>query len=139
MSVFGPTVKCGDCGKALDEVPNLPPQERFLCPGCSCESRALEITVSDTITVTVRERRNILGRRPGFRRPSLEMLGGDAFNRRLGKYVKHERVIDREKNWYKERVTDPDTGQVLHECEEPLTEHRGHGSARRGEERDNGN
>ena len=136
MSVFGPTVNCGECGKALAEPPNLPPQERFLCPECGCQSRALEIIVSDTITVTVRERRKILGRRPGFRRPIVEMLGGDDFNRKLGKFVKHERVIDREKNWYKERVTDPDTGQVLHECEEPLTDHRGRGSARRREKQD---
>ncbi len=96
----------------------------------SRDDKLLEITVSDTVTVTVRERRNILGRRPGFRRPFVEMLGGDDFNRKLGKFVKLERVIDRARNWYMERVTDPDTGQVLHECEEPLTDHRGHGSAR---------
>ena len=67
------------------------------------------------------------------------MLGGDDFNRKLGKFVKLERVIDREKNWYKKRVTDPDTGEVLYECEEPLTDHRGHGSARREKERDDKN
>ncbi len=96
----------------------------------SRDDKLLEITVSDTVTVTERERRNILGRRPGYRRPYVEILGGDDFNRKLGKFVKLERVIDRARNWYMERVTDPDTGQVLHECEEPLTDHRGHGSAR---------
>lgn len=38
------------------------------------------------------------------------------------------RLIDKDANRYFEKVTDPDTGQVLHECNEPLSEHRGHGS-----------
>jgi hypothetical protein len=42
-----------------------------------------------------------------------------------------ERVIDRAKNWYKKLITDPETGKVVHHCEEPLTDHRGHGSAKK--------
>jgi hypothetical protein len=44
--------------------------------------------------------------------------------------MKFQRVIDRLANWYHERVTDPTTGAVVHECDEPLTQHRGHGSAK---------
>ena len=39
-------------------------------------------------------------------------------------------VIDRENDLYKEVVTDPDTGKIIHQCEEPLSEHVGHGSAK---------
>ncbi len=39
-------------------------------------------------------------------------------------------ILDRRKNNYHKVVTDPDTGEVLYECKEPLSEHRGHGSAR---------
>jgi hypothetical protein len=39
-----------------------------------------------------------------------------------------ERVIDRAKNWYREIVTDPVTGKIIHACEEPLDAHRGHGT-----------
>jgi len=28
------------------------------------------------------------------------------------------RIIDRARNWYSERVTDPETGKVIHETEE---------------------
>ena len=42
-----------------------------------------------------------------------------------------ERVINRAKNWYKELITDPETGEVVRHCEEPLTDHRDHGSARK--------
>jgi len=39
-------------------------------------------------------------------------------------------VIDRERDCYLERVTDPQTGAVIHACDEPLSAHWGHGSAR---------
>ena len=39
-----------------------------------------------------------------------------------------ERCIDKDNNHYKEIVVDPETGEIIHQCEEPLSEHRGHGS-----------
>jgi hypothetical protein len=44
--------------------------------------------------------------------------------------MKLERLIDRAKNWYKEVVRDPETGEIIHKCEEPLREHRGHGTVK---------
>ena len=40
------------------------------------------------------------------------------------------KVEDRRQDRYKEVVRDPDTSEIIHECEEPLSEHQGHGSAR---------
>lgn len=45
-----------------------------------------------------------------------------------GLWRKVKRVFDRELDWYEEEVSDPETGEVLHRCAEPLSEHRGHGS-----------
>ena len=42
-----------------------------------------------------------------------------------------EREIDRVANEYYERIVDKETGEVVREVHEPLTAHRGHGSARR--------
>jgi hypothetical protein len=42
--------------------------------------------------------------------------------------VRHERLIDRQNNRYSEKVTARDTGEVIHHCDEPLTDHTGHGS-----------
>ena len=42
-----------------------------------------------------------------------------------------ERVIDRAKNWYRELITDPKTGKVVRYCEEPLSNHRERGSAKK--------
>jgi hypothetical protein len=38
-------------------------------------------------------------------------------------------VIERAKDWYREVVTDYETGKMVHQCEEPLAEHQGHGAA----------
>jgi len=46
-----------------------------------------------------------------------------------------ERLIDRENDWYAETVTDPETGEIVHECKEPLSEHQGHGAAKKREGR----
>jgi hypothetical protein len=33
-------------------------------------------------------------------------------------------------NWYSEKVTDHETGDVIHECHEPFDKHQRHGSAK---------
>jgi hypothetical protein len=58
----------------------------------------------------------------------IEQLVGDDLHRTSGKWYKKIRVIDRENDRYLETVTDPETGEVVHHCEEPLSEHFGHGS-----------
>ena len=45
-----------------------------------------------------------------------------------GRLAQHDRIIDREADRYIERVTAIDTGELVHECDEPLSQHRGHGS-----------
>jgi hypothetical protein len=39
-------------------------------------------------------------------------------------------LVDRQNDRYLERVWDPESGDIIHECEEPLTQHAGHGSAK---------
>jgi len=55
---------------------------------------------------------------------------GDPFSHGTGRWVKKERRIDRASDRYVERVTDPVTGEIVHECDELLSEHRGHGSVK---------
>ena len=58
----------------------------------------------------------------------IEQLIGDDLHRKSGKWYKKARVIDRENDKYLETVTYPETGEVIHHCEEPLSDHFGHGS-----------
>jgi hypothetical protein len=39
-------------------------------------------------------------------------------------------VIDRRGNRYFEHITDNETGEIIRVVDEPLTDHRGHGSAK---------
>jgi hypothetical protein len=77
-----------------------------------------------------------IGKTPGKKRPVLEVRDESVPSHASGKAVNHERLIDRRMNRYVERVTDPTTGEVLHECDEPLSDHQGHGDARRRKDSD---
>jgi hypothetical protein len=50
------------------------------------------------------------------------------------KWMKKHRVIDRNEDRYFEEVIDPETGEVVPRCEESLSSHRGHGSAKNKED-----
>ncbi|NQV16522.1 hypothetical protein HQ531_13755, partial [bacterium] len=60
----------------------------------------------------------------------VEFVEGDDYSHAKQKYVKKSRRIDRDKNEYTEKVTDPDTGEVIHDVKEDLNNHWGHGSAK---------
>jgi hypothetical protein len=44
--------------------------------------------------------------------------------RKSGKQYKKDSVIDQEKDYYRETITDPETGEVIHHEEHKLSEHR---------------
>ena len=57
-----------------------------------------------------------------------DIFAGDDLRKSDNKWMKKERVIDKDNDHYREIVTDPETGEVIHECEEKLSDHFGHGS-----------
>lgn len=56
--------------------------------------------------------------------------GGRGRCRDTGEWVHREMTAGHEKDWYKEIITDPRTGRVVHRCEEPLSQHWGRGTAK---------
>jgi len=56
-------------------------------------------------------------------------VGADLF-RKIHKVVHLERTFDKDNDQYKEEIIDKSTGEVLHRCDEPLSKHQGHGSAK---------
>jgi hypothetical protein len=60
----------------------------------------------------------------------VELMTGAALWRGMNRWVDKVRRIDREQNRYQEQVVDPLTGDIVHHADEPLSEHRGHGSAK---------
>lgn len=67
-------------------------------------------------------------RGPG--KPIFESTCRPDIHRKSGKTMELVQIIDRENDHYKEIVKDPATGEVVHSCEESLSQHRGHGSAK---------
>ena len=47
-------------------------------------------------------------------------------------WMHREKTENRRENRYTEVVKDPETGEIVYEVEEPLSERRGHGSAKEG-------
>ena len=70
-------------------------------------------------------------RQDGKGKPVVDQTHRNDFQRKTGKWMKLSRVIDRGNDLYHETVTDPSTGEVVHECKEPLSDHHGHGAAKR--------
>ena len=62
--------------------------------------------------------------------PRLEFKVGASYSHAKKKWMHREMYVDKRQDQYRELVSDPDTGEVIHQCEEPLSKPRGHGDAK---------
>ena len=69
-------------------------------------------------------------KRAGTKKPFEEIKSGDSLEHRTGKWRDRIQKVDRDQDWYDKVVTDKESGEIIHECHEPLSEHQGRGSAR---------
>lgn len=124
MGVFCITVsaKCKNCFYKYKNEGKPP------CPHCG-EKNVLYVE-NLSIKIKVHQGYRLKHKRPGIRRPLMEAFLEEEKSIKLNKMVTREMIIDRENNHYIEKVVDPDTGEVIHSCDELLTEHFGHGSAK---------
>jgi len=115
-------IYCKDCGQKLT-------RENKICPNCGSKNKVYEIKVEEKIELHDQIKGKV--KRRGFRRSIKEFKVGDDLHRKSGKWHHREMDIDRENNQYKEVVKDKITGKIIHKCKEPLSKHKGHGSAKR--------
>ena len=123
------SVQCGGCGTVLAETAQQ--VERKPCPNCGSGLRQINVSVTDEMSV--KEQVGMKAKDAtlsGKKKIRIEQLVGDDLHQKSGKWYKKVRVIDRENDRYFEEVVDPETGAIIHRCDEPLSEHFGHGSAR---------
>jgi len=122
---------CSSCGYIYPnakEIGTLLPEDRKPCPACGSTHIAFQINLNSQITI-----KSMLGlksRRQGAKKPNAEIKTGDDLHWKSGRWMKLVRRIDRDNNRYTEKVIDLQTGKIIHETDEPLTDHRGHGSAK---------
>lgn len=121
-------VVCGGCGAVLVGGAEAYPNDLAPCGACGSPLKEVLIDVEDNLTLYEQIRSKAKG--AGGGKPFLETIDGDDLHRKTGKWNKLTRVIDRRNDRYYELVRDPGSGEVIRECEEPLSHHVGRGSAR---------
>jgi hypothetical protein len=129
MPINADTVKCGNCGEELTEQTNLNIENRIPCPQCGSLSRVYSAAIQETFHL--RDKIGMKAKRGGKGKPFIETVTGEELHRKTGKWNHIERIIDHENNLYSETITDPDTGSIIHQCKELLSEHKNHGSAKK--------
>jgi len=112
-------IYCGDCGSKLL-------REDKPCPKCGSKKKRLCVKIEDRIEAHDRIKGKV--KKGNVKKPIREFKAGDDLCKKTGKWHHREMVIDREKDWYREVVKNKKTGRIIHQCEEPLSKHRGHGS-----------
>lgn len=118
--------RCMDCHAVLDEEADGSPCPP--CPHCGCTKRHIAITTEDTARIVVREDVRLDNKDPSrlskdkLRR---QLRTGDSLHHNSGKWMQREQEVNKDTNRYRKRVVNPETGEVLRDVDEPLTEHRG--------------
>jgi len=119
------TVLCKSCGASLN---GLTSKENGPCPVCGSRLRIFQKPLA-----------GILAMRGGLRGVAYRIskskwftkfMAEPSFTRRLGIWSNRLKMEDKRSDKYLETVTNSETEEILHKCEEPLSQHWNHGSAK---------
>ncbi len=122
---------CSECGETSDFRPNK--DGAIYCPRCGGTKGQLNVGFSLSVGAQVSSVRAV-GKNdslPSKKKRRLEYRKELSLTGSTGKMSILERLIDKDNNLYWEKVTDKDTGEVVHSDEEPLTDHTNHGTAKK--------
>lgn len=125
------TIKCGDCGADLPS--EWAGSVHRPCSECGSIHRVVTLTTHEG--VQIRECMEGRIKDPTFnskKNPRVKFKVGASYSRARKKWMHREMYVDKRQDQYREVVSDPDTGEVIHQCEEPLSKHQSHGDARPG-------
>lgn len=100
------------------------------CPGCGAlGERLYDVLATEEVRIYEFTEVKEASR---FKKPRVEVQSGSEQARSSERWMDKYRRIDRERDLYDEVVVDQETGEVVHECHEPLSVHRHRGSAKSG-------
>ena len=114
------------CKNIIDET--LDGDSRMPCVKCGSTNRTFEKQLECKIKCMAGL--SLKHKRPGMKKPLLEIINGFEMSIIGKKLVKKFRLIDREHDIYQETITDSITNVIIHDCQEKLTDHTCHGSAK---------
>lgn len=119
-------VTCANCKQPLEPRPaNM--SENPLCPGCGSIRRAHFLGLEPSVTVSSTlgyQSRDDAGTKFGWGYIRRELFGLTGRLHRVERHFLRRMRGDK----YVEHITDAETGALIRHLEEPLSEHKGHGS-----------
>jgi hypothetical protein len=118
------SVTCTSCGERIANVDDP------ICPTCGCADRLISVSVGGSLELhsklDLKKFRANESRTKGL---ANHTRTGDDLHRDTGQWRRVTRVIDYENDAYFEHIEDHD-GNVVRHVDEPLSQHRGRGSAK---------
>ncbi len=120
------SIECSACGAPITEK-NANPKDP--CPYCGCTRKLVRLGHTDT--VSVHDRYRFKAKNPGTHKKVFWSKGGDDLQRDTGRWMTLSRTFDKREDWYTETLIDKETGEIVKHVEEPLTQHIGHGAAKK--------
>ena len=119
-------ITCKDCGAVLTPTDTI-------CPQCGSPHKILPLTAAFELRPNLHfagmsavDRKHFKKKRPAWEIENIRTYRGDN-----GKPVIIYRIYDSVEDHYLEVVTDAETGEITHFCEEPLSEHHRHDSGKK--------
>lgn len=115
---------CGNCNELL------PLDTVSSCPKCGSNKQHLKIEILEQARLEIHDTVKAKVVDPiisAKKRVRQQIFVGADHRVSQGDWVEKERVIDRDRDWYKETVKDK-TGKIIHKDEGKLSDHKGHGS-----------
>ena len=111
---------CSGCGKHLEDEDTA---RRRPCPYCNSLARTANESIREALNAQVYLKVHAK-HRDGGTKVIREVVEGDDYHRKTGKWNVMRRIIDRANNWYEETFHDRETGREIHKTAEPLTDHK---------------
>jgi PHP family Zn ribbon phosphoesterase len=119
--------ECSSCGTTIDTTKDTETHKEP-CSNCGSTIRKYHPVIEDVVHFY--DGWTVKGKRRGHKKPFVEDISKPDYSHIRQKLVHKSRLIDRDNDTYREEVKDYQTGEIIHFCEEPLSEHSGHGSAK---------
>jgi hypothetical protein len=119
--------KCNDTTETESDITNS-------CSVCGNDNPGFikQISISDNMSMydgirLKKKNDNKTGKK------KIEVESRDVWEKNISRdiMVKRKMLINRKDNAYFEEITNPVTGEVIHRCKEKLSDHTGHGNAKK--------
>ncbi|NWJ45001.1 MAG: hypothetical protein HXX08_03895 [Chloroflexi bacterium] len=117
---------CPNCKKPFNQDSTSSHAPILVCSNCGASLFKQSITAN----IISKPKIVLKAKNGGKGKPFIEIIVGYDWSQALKRFVNKYRLVDRHSNKYKEVISDGETDNVIHFCEEPLNEHQDRGTAK---------